>query len=211
MKTCIKCKVEKELKDFSKNKASKDGCHKYCKECDKKRAKIYRKNNRARIQKQRLEYRQENREKLSKLSQEYYQQNKEARREYKLHYERDRRANHPTYRLKKNLARRISSALDGTTKSASTIKLLGCTPDQFRKHLESKFTEGMAWNQRGLWVIDHVLPCAAFDLTKKKHQRYCFHWSNLQPLWSLDNLKKSDKHDPEELEKYLQSELPTYE
>jgi len=60
-------------------------------------------------------------------------------------------------------------------------------------HLESLFLPGMSWENRHLWHIDHVLPCAAFDLTNPKEQRRCFHYTNLQPLWALDNIKKRAK------------------
>jgi hypothetical protein len=62
------------------------------------------------------------------------------------------------------------------------------------KHLESHFTEGMNWDNYGVygWHMDHIIPCAAFDLTKPEDQSKCFHYTNLQPLWAKDNLSKRD-------------------
>ena len=58
-------------------------------------------------------------------------------------------------------------------------------------HLESLFVPGMTWDNQGEWHIDHVIPCAAFDLTDPAQQSECFHYTNLQPLWAVDNLKKA--------------------
>ena len=64
-----------------------------------------------------------------------------------------------------------------------------------KQHLESQFKDGMSWNNHGVkgWHIDHIKPCASFDLTDPEEQKKCFHFSNLQPLWWIDNLKKKDK------------------
>jgi len=78
-------------------------------------------------------------------------------------------------------------------KSRSTFKLLGCSIADFMRHLETRFQEGMTWENYGEWQIDHVKPCASFDLTDPKQQEICFHFSNLQPLWERDNKSKSDR------------------
>jgi hypothetical protein len=64
---------------------------------------------------------------------------------------------------------------------------------------EAQFLPGMTWENRSEWHIDHRLPCAAFDLLNPVHQRACFHFSNLQPLWAEDNQRKRDSYDPEEV------------
>jgi hypothetical protein len=80
----------------------------------------------------------------------------------------------------------------------NTKELLGCSPDHLVKHIESMFTEGMNWDvflstgHRGIH-IDHIKPCAAFDLTNEEEQLECFNWSNLQPLWAKDNQSKGAK------------------
>jgi hypothetical protein len=74
------------------------------------------------------------------------------------------------------------------------MELLGCTIDFFKNHLESKFVEGMSWQNYGKgWHIDHIIPCVSFDLSKPEEQRKCFHFSNLQPLWAVDNIRKGTK------------------
>ena len=70
---------------------------------------------------------------------------------------------------------------------------MGCTIKELKQHLESKFVDGMTWDNRSEWHIDHKIPCSSFDLSKKEEQQKCFHYNNLQPLWAIDNLKKSNK------------------
>jgi hypothetical protein len=58
--------------------------------------------------------------------------------------------------------------------------------------LEKKFLPGMNWENYGEWHIDHIVPCSSFDLSKSEQQKICFNYSNLQPLWAADNIRKSD-------------------
>lgn len=74
------------------------------------------------------------------------------------------------------------------------MELIGCSIEQLLEHLESQFQDGMTWDNYGEWHIDHIKPCAMFDFTKEEDQRECFHYTNLQPLWAEDNLRKSDKY-----------------
>jgi hypothetical protein len=99
------------------------------------------------------------------------------------------------FRLTCLLRVRVCLALAGKLKAARTLELLGCTIEQLRAHLESLFLEGMSWDNHGEWEIDHIRPCASFDLTDPSQQRACFHYSNLQPLWWLDNIRKGAKWD----------------
>jgi hypothetical protein len=80
-------------------------------------------------------------------------------------------------------------------KSDSTLSLTGCTIQELKAHLESLFQPGMTWenHSRDGWHIDHKIPCAAFDLADPEEQKRCFHYTNLQPLWAMDNIMKSDK------------------
>lgn len=102
-----------------------------------------------------------------------------------------------SYRILKNLRSRIRFALKkGEIKKADTTEnLLGCTVPEFKTHFTSLFTKDMSWDyfMAGKIHIDHIIPCAKFDLTNEEQQRICFHYTNLQPLWSTDNLKKGAK------------------
>jgi hypothetical protein len=97
------------------------------------------------------------------------------------------------FRIRHNLSERLRLALKSNSKGKKTMELLGCSIIEFKIHLESKFQEGMNWSNYGLkgWHIDHIKPCALFDLTKSEEQIKCFHYTNMQPLWSKDNLTKS--------------------
>ena len=114
-------------------------------------------------------------------------------------YMRLLRKTSPSYAMACRLRGRVRSALieAGQKKRLSTAELVGCSFDDLVIHVESKFTAGMNWDvflkSGGEIHIDHIMPCAAFDLTKEEEQRECFHWSNLQPLWAVDNMKKGKK------------------
>jgi len=98
-------------------------------------------------------------------------------------------------KITKGLRSRIREALKGKSKSQHTLGLLDCSIKQLKQHLENLFKPGMTWNNYGNWHIDHIKPCALFDLSKPEEQRKCFHYTNLQPLWATDNLKKGAKYD----------------
>lgn len=114
--------------------------------------------------------------------------------EYKKVWHRERKRNNIEYRLKCNYRKRVWDAVKGHCKSADTEALLGCSADELKAHLEAQFAEGMSFDNYGEWHVDHIKPCARFDLSIPSEQRKCFHFSNLQPLWAIDNWKKSDKY-----------------
>ncbi len=102
-----------------------------------------------------------------------------------------------TYRVMHNVRTRLRELV--LNKSARTSTLTGCTGSELVEHLTRQFENGMSWENYGFygWHIDHIRPCASFDLTDPEQQRECFHFSNLQPLWAEDNLRKSDHWNPE--------------
>jgi hypothetical protein len=61
--------------------------------------------------------------------------------------------------------------------------------------LEKQFINGMAWENQGEWHIDHIRPCASFNLDNEIERQMCFHYTNLQPLWGFDNMSKHDAYD----------------
>ena len=102
----------------------------------------------------------------------------------------------PTFRLKFLLRARLKMALreQNARKNTKTFDLVGCSIKELKNRRETQFQEGMAWNNYGEWHIDHIRPCSSFDLLKIEEQKKCFHYTNLQPLWAKDNLRKGDKY-----------------
>lgn len=113
---------------------------------------------------------------------------------------RARHRRNPKRRLLMSIRVRVSRVLKGNLKSEPTLKLLGCSTGHLKLHLQSKFNQGMNWNNYGQWQTDHIIPCSAFDLSKPEEQRKCFHFSNLQPLWKFHNFEKADKIMPSQPE-----------
>lgn len=118
---------------------------------------------------------------------------KDRHREYFRDYSRKRRKKDPSFKILRNLRTRIYLSLRDGNKSASMSDLLGCTVDQLWDHLEGMFQPGMTRSNYGEWHVDHILPCCKFDLTCDIEQHICFHYTNLQPLWSRDNLAKGGR------------------
>lgn len=97
------------------------------------------------------------------------------------------------FRIKENLRTRLSKAIARNTKSGSAIEDLGCSIEELRNYLESKFQPGMSWDNYGEWHIDHIRPLANFDLSNRDQFLEACNYTNLQPLWAIDNIRKSNK------------------
>lgn len=112
-------------------------------------------------------------------------------------WQREKRRTDPQYNIGNRLRSRLWHAVTSQngTKAFKTEELIGCTVAECRAYIQTLFTDGMSWELllAGEIVLDHVIPCAAFDLTKPEEQKKCFHFSNVAPAWDLDNQKKGDK------------------
>jgi hypothetical protein len=149
------------------------------------------------------EYREKNKDKIKEYNQKpevvarrqaNRLKNKEKINTNKKHKEKLRRNTDPSYKLITNQRTRITGILK-KHKTDKTLNLLGCSAQFLRTYIENKFLEGMTWDNYGKhgWHIDHIIPCSSFNLTDSTQQQICFHYTNLQPLWAIDNLKKSNK------------------
>jgi hypothetical protein len=218
MKVCSRCKEEKSLLEFGIDKKTKDGRNCYCKECAKIRGREYRVKNLDKVTASKQKWKDNNPD----YTKSYYDQNKEfvksqarkyrannleiCREREKVKYVKDKPRrrkylkkkydNDPMHRLKVNVRSRLAHYIkkDGIT----TIDLIGCSYDQLKKHLESQFKPGMTWDNHGQngWHVDHIFPLA--KAKDKEHLYSLCHYTNLQPLWWIDNLRKGDKL-PEEM------------
>ncbi len=192
LKQCPRCPVPKSLREFSNNSAQTDDLQVYCKE-HRKEDRIQNKQKNKKYDK---EYHDNNKEKTAKQQKEYRDipENKQRILKKNKEYIIARLKTDKAFQISHCLRSRIYSALKGNTKSLSTMFLIGCDVDYLMYHLQSQFTKGMSWDNYGDWHIDHIKPCAKFDLGNPKQQELCFNFTNLQPLWAEDNLKKSDKY-----------------
>jgi hypothetical protein len=222
-KVCTQCIFEKELEYFPNCKSGKYNKLAKCKDCDKINQKNrYLKNKQYRIQKSK-EYKLKNKEHNSKIDHkrylnqrkiklayqkqqrinnpEYIKQyrikNKEKIRQTSNDWQKNKYYTDTSYRLRNVLQKRIIAAIKGNYKSASTVELLGCSIEQFKLYLEAQFwkDERVDWITYGPkgWHLDHIRPCASFDLSDPTQQKKCFHYTNLQPLWWDENIAKADK------------------
>jgi hypothetical protein len=125
-------------------------------------------------------------------------ENKKKINEYGRKYSFKRYHDDIEFQLRHRLSNVIRRAVRAqrTGKSKKTSKIVGCDFKFLISYLESKFQKGMSWKNMNKWHIDHIKPCKSFDLTKPEEQEKCFHYSNLQPLWALDNIKKGAKISP---------------
>ena len=207
-KTCNECNIKKDIDFFSKNG---NGFRSKCKECTNKLYKTREKNvvihevpkegvftcstcktnkdvkmftNDTRSSRgiryacrdcENKKRREKNHINLEKSRQKYREQSRKRREDVKN-------------RIRLNLGTRLYLAVQ--KKHGNTMELTGCSKDELFTHLESKFIDGMNWENYGVWHIDHIKPCASFDLTDPEEQKKCFHWTNLQPLWAIDNMRK---------------------
>jgi len=191
LKQCPKCSEPKPFSEFSKDKSRKDELQCLCKEHDRE----YRDKNKKEIAKKDKERYIKNKEKIAKRHKKYYINNKEKINKQKRRYQQNKRKTNINFRIKASLRTRISHALKGKYKSLPTMFLIGCDTDYLMYYIQNQFAEGMTWNNYGIygWHIDHIKPCTKFDLSRKSEQFKCFHYSNLQPLWAEDNLRKGIK------------------
>lgn len=157
--------------------------------------KYYQKN-RKKILIRKKEYGIEKRAEKIEYMRKRYSQNSDKLKKQVKEYTYKKLKSDIRWKLKFSLRRRVLLALKGKSKSSPTLKLLGCSVEELRLYLESKFLPGMTWKNRGRfgWHIDHIRPCASFDLTDVEQQKQCFHYTNLQPLWARDNLSKGKKY-----------------
>jgi hypothetical protein len=180
-KVCKKCGIYKELCEFNKDKYSSDGLRYRCRECTSQEYRnYYYKNKDCEIERQ-VNYQISNIEQVKK---------KRRERHHKKYY------SDILYRIKINLRNRVKLFLASKNFDIGvndTFKIVGCTPNELKKYIESKFTEGMSWENysHNGWHVDHIIPLSSAN-TIEESIKLC-HYTNLQPLWCEENYKKGNK------------------
>ena len=120
----------------------------------------------------------------------YYLENREEIIEKSIRYQQSC----PKAKAAKALRRRLYSVIRTKGLYSGTKDLLGCSFEDFRDYIEAQFKGCMSWDNYGrAWNLDHIIPCAAFDLSNPDQVRQCFHFTNIRPLWRMTNLRKN-KH-----------------
>lgn len=212
MKKCTKCNIEKELTEFGRLKQSKSGYRSECKMCVKEyRTKNlehiveYRKQYNINNEESRKLYKLNNKEKIKEQNKQYRLKNKDRYEQWRISnkkninartnkYNKNRKLIDPLFKLGCNIRTLMNNCIkrQGYKKTSKTFEILGCSFEEFKKHLENQFTEGMSWDNFGEWHIDHIYPVSlAVD---ENHLIKLNHYTNLQPLWAIDNIKKSNKY-----------------
>jgi hypothetical protein len=218
------------IKNLETIKLSKKKYHEENKEKIKIREKKYREENKEKIKIREKKYREENKEKIKNRDKKYFEENKEKimenyyknrehnlkrmgewkkenrskLAEYQKNYYKERKKNNPLFKLTYNIRGLINSSIKnkGLKKNSKTAQILGCTFEEFKQHLESKFEPWMNWDNYGLyngelnygWDIDHIIPSSS--AINEEELLKLNHFSNLQPLCSYTNRDiKKDKID----------------
>jgi hypothetical protein len=184
-KECTKLKSKKYVKEnyeqvMARNskyyKTHIDLCRKIKRRWKKNHPEYVKKENLIRAEKQKI-WRQNNRERTNLLR-------------------KHKRAVDTNYKISCYLRSRVSTAIRNNYKTGSAIGDLGCSIEELKRYLETKFYvntetgEQMTWENYGEWHIDHIRPLSSFDLSISEQFKIACHYTNLQPMWAKDNIAK---------------------
>jgi hypothetical protein len=205
-KICNKCGLKKNLNEFGKRKDRPIGYTSKCLKCRNEQYKEYYKNNHQKELDRGHKYKSKNYESVLKKNKKWRENNPEYQSNYsqnnkekinirKRKYDKKKRAIDPLYKLRKNCRTRLIEFLKtkNIRKNSKTFDIIGCSPINLKEHIEKQFTEGMSWDNYGFygWHIDHRIP---LDSGKSEGEIYKLcHFTNLQPMWWKENLKKGKK------------------
>lgn len=196
-KKCTKCGNEFLLDQFHKQKAGRLGRKTMCMYCANAYTSEWRKNNPDKVREANAKWRKNNPDKAKSARYQWRKNNPK----YHAKYHRERRAIDPDFRMINNIRSAMYSALNKKGKPGHTEDLIGCSIYELQSYLELLFQPGMTWNNYGKhgWEIDHIIPLSYFDHTDPEQQKRAWHYTNLQPMWAKDNLKKSNKIEERQL------------
>jgi hypothetical protein len=215
-KKCNKCKIEKLICEFGNRAKASDGKRSSCKTCDAEDTRKWRKNNKEKVREHKKNYEKKYPEKKIEKDKLYRKKNRKKDLARKKKWREENPDYHKTYYQKNkskinkqitekkksdflfklsSLYRSKINKIIGSKRNSKTFQIIGCSPENLKNHLERQFVEGMTWENHGLfgWHIDHIIPLSSAK-TEEELYKLC-HFSNLQPLWAKDNLRKSNKAD----------------
>lgn len=177
-KQCTKCLNILKYTEFNKDKNNLDGLYPQCKSCRKNKSQ---------------KYYIKNKENIIKTVKIYYKENKEKCIKLSTKYTKERSQVDVQFRLQRRLRNRLYYALKMKSwkKHTKFAQYIGCSLEELKIHLENQFQPGMTWDNYGKWHLDHI-KCLDSATTEEELYKLC-HYTNLQPLWALDNIIKSNK------------------
>ena len=192
-KVCNECGLEKSLSEFYKRTDTPTGYRNNCKECKLKNNHTWLKENKEKVSSISKIWRKKNKETIRERIKEWEIKNYRKLRDRKNKRAKERRKEDPIFNLKNKVRCRLRKYLMilNITKKNKTFEIVGCTPEFLKEHLEAQFINGMSWDNRSEWHIDHIIPLSSAK-TEEELYKLC-HYSNLQPLWAGDNLSKGTK------------------
>ncbi len=187
MKNCSKCKEVKSYEFFNKNKTFKDGCQTICRSCMKE----YQSNKKEYFKEYQKHYYIKNKEKAK----EYVKHNKEKIKKYQNEYKKNRLQNDSIFKFGFNLRCLIRCSFKRNNnkfkKNTKTEKILGCTIEEFKNYILTKFTKKMTFENYGEWHLDHIIPISS--ATTEEELIILNHYTNFQPMWAKENISKGNK------------------
>lgn len=197
---CKGCRLYFDISNFYK-KGVVNGIQRYFSKCKKCYYDTIRESKKISAKK----YREENKDNISKARKKYKEKNKDVIKAYnkrnsKKNQERTKKwiaskKNDELYKSKEAIRKLMTSAFRrlGKIKTSRTFDILGCDAEYFKTYIESKFKDGMSWDNYGQygWHFDHIIPLSSAkdeeDIIRLNHH------TNFQPLWWMENLEKSNK------------------
>lgn len=212
MKKCTKCFQEKEYLNFYKNTISKDGYNNICISCrteynklNKLSTQLYYQENKKKFQNNSKNHYLKNPEKIKQKSKEWSKNNPKRKSEiqkkwndqnkfYFKEWRKNKWDKDLNYKIRILLGNRLNEVVkkNQTYKNNSILEILGCSLDYLKEYISGNFLPEMSWKNHGkIWEIDHIKPCASFDLTDIEQQKECFHYTNLQPLFKTTEMAKN--------------------
>jgi len=207
-KVCSKCKVEKPEGEFYLREDSGKRRNE-CKLCISNNRKSYYISNKLKVINRVRNYYINNKHIKNTYNKLYYKNNKEKFYIYGKEYRKinkdkvnisrskwfkERYPRDIQFKLRYLLRSRFLLTIKKDYRKDSSLDLLGCSVSYFKKYLESLFKDNMSWDNHGKWHIDHIVPLSCFDLTDSEQISKAFHYTNLQPLWGADNIRKGGKN-----------------
>jgi len=219
-KKCNKCgKIKPDL-EFYKNPNAPDGLAYHCRDCHREYADKWKEENKKKYEEWRKEYNKEryweNKEEILEQKREWRKENIEHCKEYDKKYREEHRGFYreyyrkygkewrksPQVKIDSSIGTLVWRSLRDNKAGRHWEELVGYTVDELKEHLENQFEDWMNWDNYGVagkdkktWQIDHIKPRSSFDYNSVDDPEFreCWGLENLQPLDSIENMKKGDR------------------